>query len=141
MKKQSTLEALFEAWWRVLARDIAPAYTREYRFHKTRDWRFDFAWPLHLVACEVDGGRWKTGGGKHATPDDYFKIATAESMGWHVLRFSGDCLKNDPQQCIDLTLTTLWMGGAPIGDGRASTTELPHFANDTRQDPTQPESG
>ena len=28
----------------------------EYRFHETRRWRFDFAYPEQLLAIEVEGG-------------------------------------------------------------------------------------
>ena len=34
---------------------------REHRFDLTRKWRFDFAWPLHMVAVEIEGGLYKGG--------------------------------------------------------------------------------
>ena len=30
--------------------------TPEYRFHPTRKWRFDYAWPENKIALEVEGG-------------------------------------------------------------------------------------
>lgn len=33
-----------------------PTPETEYRFHPKRRWRFDFAWPLHRVALEIEGG-------------------------------------------------------------------------------------
>src|ERR1044072_3735597 len=33
----------------------------EYRFHPTRKWRFDFAWPEHKLALEIQGGAWVAG--------------------------------------------------------------------------------
>lgn len=33
-----------------------PTPTREFRFHPTRKWRFDYAWPLFKVALEIEGG-------------------------------------------------------------------------------------
>lgn len=75
-----------------------PDPEREYKFHPTRKWLFDFCWPDKKVACEVDGGTrgfWnkKTGVlmfGDHATgqgvDDDNEKRNTAQLMGWMVLR-------------------------------------------------------
>jgi len=65
-----------------------PAPVAEFRFHPTRKWRFDFAWPAEKVAIEIDGGGYKFGGGKHMSPADYEKINTAQSMGWKVYRFT-----------------------------------------------------
>lgn len=33
-----------------------PEPTPEYRFHKTRRWRYDFAWPEYKIALDVEGG-------------------------------------------------------------------------------------
>ena len=33
-----------------------PAPQAEFRFAPPRRWRFDFAWPLHALALEVQGG-------------------------------------------------------------------------------------
>ena len=64
----------------------------EYKFHETRKWRFDFAFPASLVALEVEGGVWT--GGRHTTPAGYVKdiekYNTAGSMGWIVLRVTPD---------------------------------------------------
>lgn len=66
----------------------APAPDREWRFHPTRRWRFDLAWPARLVAVEVDGGTWA--GGRHTTGTgieaDAEKFSTAAAWGWRVLR-------------------------------------------------------
>lgn len=42
-----------------------PAPVAEYRFHETRKWRFDHAWPDRKLALEIDGGVWQNGGGRH----------------------------------------------------------------------------
>lgn len=74
------------AWQLRAANVLAPI--AEYRFHPTRRWRFDLAWPERLVAVEVDGGTWI--GGRHTTGSgiegDARKQSTAASMGWRVLR-------------------------------------------------------
>lgn len=41
----------------------------EYRFHPSRDWRFDFAIPSRRVAIEVESGAFNSG--RHIRPDDY----------------------------------------------------------------------
>lgn len=65
-----------------------PDYVREYRFHPTRRWRFDYAWPSSKVALEVDGGAGAFG--RHSRPGgmraDHEKANTAMLMGWTVLR-------------------------------------------------------
>ncbi len=65
-----------------------PPYVREYRFHAVRRWRFDYAWPEHKVALEVDGGAGAFG--RHSRPGgmraDHEKSNTALLQGWTVLR-------------------------------------------------------
>lgn len=64
-----------------------PAPVAEHRFHPTRGWRFDFAWPDARVALEVDGA---IGWGRHTRPDgwhkDTEKLNAAVAAGWRVLR-------------------------------------------------------
>ncbi|MCC6475013.1 MAG: hypothetical protein IT514_14870, partial [Burkholderiales bacterium] len=38
-----------------------PPPVAEHRFHETRRWRFDWAWPDHRVAIEIEGGVWTAG--------------------------------------------------------------------------------
>ena len=65
-----------------------PAPVREHRFAPPRRFRFDFAWPDYLVACEVDGGTYAYG--RHARGDgihrDCEKACEAAILGWRVLR-------------------------------------------------------
>jgi very-short-patch-repair endonuclease len=67
-----------------------PAPDREYRFHPTRRWRFDFAWEDFRVAAEVDGGTWS--GGRHTRgagfERDLEKLNAATSAGWKVFRYT-----------------------------------------------------
>lgn len=65
-----------------------PEPQREFRFHPTRKWRFDFAWPDAMIAVEVEGavfsgGRHSQGAGMVADMDKY---NTAALLGWTVLR-------------------------------------------------------
>lgn len=76
-----------------LLRQIAsaglPAPVQEHRFHATRRWRFDLAWPDRMIAVEVDGGVWS--GGRHTRGagfvGDCEKANEATAMGWRVFRF------------------------------------------------------
>lgn len=60
---------------------------QEVRFHETRKWRFDLAWPDRKVAVEVNGGVFTNGRhtrGKGYT-EDREKINEAQLHGWLVL--------------------------------------------------------
>ena len=65
-----------------------PSPMHEYRFHETRQWRFDHAWPEHMVALEVEGGAFKQG--RHVRGkgflDDMAKYNAAALSGWMLLR-------------------------------------------------------
>jgi very-short-patch-repair endonuclease len=60
----------------------------EYKFHPTREYRFDFAWPKQKIAVEVEGGTYN--GGRHVTPSGYEKDCEkyndAAFYGWKVIR-------------------------------------------------------
>ena len=60
----------------------------EFRFHKTRRWRFDLAFVDQKLAVEVDGGGYVQG--RHSRGSgiekDCEKFAEAMVMGWRVLR-------------------------------------------------------
>ena len=76
--------------WQLTAAKL-PAPETEYRFHPTRRWRFDLAWPDRRLACEVDGGAWV--GGRHVTgagfEEDALKLSEAAALGWRVVRVTG----------------------------------------------------
>lgn len=83
-----------------------PEPEREYKFHPTRRWKFDFCWPSKMVAVELEGGTWT--GGRHTRPvgfeKDCEKYNEAAIMGWKVLRFtanmvhSGEALTKTEQE-------------------------------------------
>ena len=84
-----------------------PAPVLEYRFHPSRKWRFDLAWPDRKLAAEVDGGIWV--GGRHnrgrGFEADMVKMNAGAVLGWRVLRFSVGMVKsgealNTLQECL-----------------------------------------
>lgn len=74
--------------------DLGAECVREYRFHPTRRWRFDYAIPAHRVALEVEGGVWT--GGRHISPTGFLgdmeKYNAATLMGWRVFRTTPQAL-------------------------------------------------
>ena len=73
----------------LLLRSLLPefryaAYQREYRFHRRRRWRFDFAFPSLMLAIEYEGSFHRT---KERFAPDMDKYNTAQIEGWVVLRF------------------------------------------------------
>ena len=87
MSKSEHEEALA---WQVAILDLPPL-EREYRFHPTRRWRFDFAAVDLQIGIEVEGGTWT--GGRHVRGSgfeaDCEKYNAAALLGWRVLRFTG----------------------------------------------------
>ena len=82
-----------------------PEPEREYRFHPTRRWRFDFAWPEIKLAVEVEGvtyyGKNKDGSmklGRHQTAKglekDCEKYGEAMLLGWNVYRCTQGMVKS-----------------------------------------------
>ena len=64
-------------------------WKEEYVFMKGRRFRFDFAWPQHKIAVEIEGGTWTQG--RHVTgtgfAKDCEKYNLATLSGWKVYRF------------------------------------------------------
>lgn len=104
-----------------------PSPELEHKFHPTRKWRFDGAWPDQKIAFEVEGGTWgnkctKCHGkgklvwvqnlskpctvchgtgvalGRHSRAKGYErdceKYNEAALLGWCVLRFTSDMVKD-----------------------------------------------
>lgn len=71
-----------------------PQPEREYRFHPTRQFRLDFAWPTlgdgRKLAVEIEGGIHSQG--RHVRPHGYKrdleKYNAAVAHGWTLMRFS-----------------------------------------------------
>ena len=68
--------------------NIGEVCIKEYQFHPKRKWRFDYAFPEHKIALEVEGGVWTQG--RHTRPQGFLgdieKYNTATLMGWRVFR-------------------------------------------------------
>jgi len=60
----------------------------EYRFHPTRKWRFDVAFPQVKIALEIEGGIWQYGRHNRASSflKDMEKYNEAAAIDWLVLR-------------------------------------------------------
>jgi very-short-patch-repair endonuclease len=67
-----------------------PEPEREWRFHPTRKWRLDFAYPEKRIGIEVQGGIYVRGAHSRGTglERDYEKLNTAQMLGWTVFQFS-----------------------------------------------------
>lgn len=92
--KQTAEAAFLEAWERGPLGRVK--LEREHRFHPTRKWRFDFAYPVARVAIEIEGrGRHQTVVGYR---DDCTKYCWATKLGWRVFRFPA----------TDITLRNEW---------------------------------
>lgn len=87
-----------------MANQIAPKYViaaacrernleapfAEYKFHPSRMWRFDLAWPNIKLAVEIEGGAFIAG--RHTRgagfEKDIEKYNAATLRGWRLLRFT-----------------------------------------------------
>ncbi len=72
-----------------------PAPELEFKFHPTRKFRFDLAWPIDMVALEIHGAVWAQG--RHTRgggfESDREKVNTATLLGWRVLEYSTGQIK------------------------------------------------
>lgn len=75
---------------------IGIPYVREYKFHPTRKWRFDFYIDQGKIAIEAQGGTWVNGGhSRHSGyENDCRKFAEAAILGITVLAFTTDQIKS-----------------------------------------------
>jgi very-short-patch-repair endonuclease len=68
---------------------------REYRFHCSRRWKADFAWPAEKLIVEVEGGVYSNG--RHVRPlgftKDCEKYNRATLIGFRVLRVTSEHIK------------------------------------------------
>ncbi len=137
-KRPSSLEIAFMKAWRTFADHDRYAYpNREHRFHPTRKWRFDFAWPDDRLAVEMEGGVFShpvkcdkckepverfdkrtkrmvrvyaTYGG-HTTNTNFqadcAKYNAAAGLGWIVLRYTSKDMEDRPVQVVEEIMAVL----------------------------------
>ena len=70
----------------------------EWRFHGSRRWRLDLAWPAQMVAVEIHGGLYVQGRHNRAKGFelDRAKMNAAALAGWLVLEYStGQILRDE----------------------------------------------
>lgn len=77
-------QLVIAAFWKACG---LPAHRCEHVFHPARKWRFDYAWPEHRLALEVQGGIWTQG--RHtrgaALLKEWEKLNAAAALGWRVM--------------------------------------------------------
>lgn len=129
MARTSQREDEFAALWHTHGPDGFPL-ERQYRFHPTRRWQFDFAYPPGKVAIEIEGvtyfgpqtGRHQTAKGLAADAEKY---NAAIECGWRVLRYTQVQVKADPIGVIEqiervlLSAVDTWPVVASTGGGVA----------------------
>ena len=73
-----------------------PPFIQQHKFHPTRKWASDFAWPKRHLIVEVEGATWA--GGRHTSgagfAKDCIKYNSATLMGYKVLRFTSNQIKD-----------------------------------------------
>jgi hypothetical protein len=88
------------------AYNLAPE--REYAFAPPRLWRFDFAWPHHKVAVEIDGGT-KFGKSRHSRGEGFVgdcrKMNESALREWLVFRFTTEMVTSG--EAIDVVRKAL----------------------------------
>lgn len=74
--------------------DLRIEVVKEFLFHPTRKWRFDYAIPEYKIALEVEGGVWTRG--RHIRPQGFLgdieKYNAGTLLGWRIFRVTPDDL-------------------------------------------------
>lgn len=93
-------------------------FEREYKFHPTRKWRFDFAILSERIAIEFEGGIYLPKA-RHTSSVGYIKDVekynTAVLLGWKILRYTAKDLavRNGEYKIIeDLQKLKDWINNA-----------------------------
>ena len=86
------MSKLENAFAQELALFSLPPAHRQFKFHPTRRWALDFAWPERKIGCEIHGGLFiPKGAGAHnrgaSMEDDFEKTNEATRLGWSIFTF------------------------------------------------------
>jgi len=99
MKKQE-LKDKFE---KLLRKHKLKLDEKEYKFHKTRKWRSDYAWKKEKVMVELEGGVFTRG--RHVRPSGFIgdcdKYNAAALDGWTLLRYTIEHVNNRQEEIIE----------------------------------------
>lgn len=75
-----------------------PKLEKEFRFHKVRRWKFDWAVHGQRIAFEYEGMAYRVAKSGHTTIKGFEgnceKYNIASIMGWRVLRFTAKMIEN-----------------------------------------------
>ena len=88
------MDVAFPLWCKAYGLPIPEG---EYHFLKNRKWRFDWCWPSHGIAVEINGGIFRKGGGAHTGKGhlrDMEKLNAAQIEGWIVLQFTPEQIRS-----------------------------------------------
>lgn len=86
--KHRTKVPVVDLFCQIAKRSLGVEVEKEYKFHLTRRWRFDYALPAYKIALEVEGGAFT--GGRHTRGKGFLgdmeKYNTATCLGWRIVR-------------------------------------------------------
>lgn len=103
IKAQRPIASTSDLFTTVCKTSLGVQLVKEFKFHETRRWRFDYAMPDLKIAIEIDGGVWVNGRHNRSAGflGDLDKFNAAASLGWVVLKFTPqNQLKNDSMKLI-----------------------------------------
>ena len=88
VRQRANKRPLTDAFTAICRSELRMEVVKEFRFHPTRRWRFDYAIPSHKIALEVEGGVFI--GGRHTRSKGFLgdmeKYNEAARLGWTVVR-------------------------------------------------------
>lgn len=99
-RKPSEKSHLEETLVLQMKRENLPPAVRGHRFHPVRKWEFDFCYPEHKIAFEVEGGIWISGRHNRASGfiKDIEKYNAAGLLGWRVFKLHGEMIVKGNRQ-------------------------------------------
>lgn len=75
-------------------------YEKEFRFNPQRKWRADYALTSKMILIEIEGGVYSSG--RHTRgkgfSNDCEKYNAAALLGWKVLRYTTNQVRDNPKQ-------------------------------------------